>query len=98
MAQLDILSRTPRSNLSQAEKNQVDGLAIRDVLESKADENLLKNVTPKEGQVFKPPAPIRVSKNEIEQAIRARSGANTPASANNSVRQFNSARTSQQNK
>ena len=91
------LSRTPRSSLSQKEKNAVDGLAIRDVLESKHDDNMLEKVTPKAGQVFKPPAPIKVSQNEIENAIKARSGGNTPASAHSSIRQFNSARTSQQN-
>ena len=97
-AELDQLSRTPRSSLSQKEKNAVDGLAIRDVLEAKHDENMLKKVTPKAGQVYKPPAPIKVSQNEIENAIKARSGPNTPASAHSSVKQFNSARTSQQNK
>lgn len=60
------LARTPRSSLSQKEKNAVDGLAIRDVLESKHDENMLEKVTPKAGQVYKPPAPIKVSANEIE--------------------------------
>ena len=91
------LSRTPRSSLSQKEKNAVDGLAIRDVLESKHDDKMLEKVTPKAGEVFKPPAPIKVSQNEIENAIKARSGGNTPVSAHSSIGQFNSARTSQQN-
>ena len=89
------LARTPRSSLSQKEKNAVDGLAIRDVLESKHDDKMLEKVTPKAGEVFKPPAPIKVSQNEIENAIKARSGGNTPVSAHSSIRQFNSARTSQ---
>ena len=75
----------------------MDGLAIRDALEAKHDENMLEKVTPKAGEVFKPPAPIKVSHNEIENAIKARSGGNTPVSAHSSVRQFNSARTSQEN-
>ena len=83
---LERLSRTPRSSLSQKEKNAVDGLAIRDVLESKHDENMLEKVTPKAGEVFKPPAPIKVSANEIEKAIKARSGANTPASAHSGIK------------
>lgn len=64
----------------------MDGLAIRDAIEAKHDENMLKKVTPKAGEVFKPPAPIRISQNEIESAIKARSGPNTPASAHSSVK------------
>jgi len=58
----------------------VDAAAIRDVLEAKHDPNMLKKVTPKAGEVFKPPAPIKVSEHEIEKSIRARSGSATPLS------------------
>jgi hypothetical protein len=36
-------------------------------------------VTPKEGEKFMPPTPTKITKKEIENAIKARSGANTPA-------------------
>lgn len=94
MGDLEQLSRTPRSSLSQKQKNLVDGAAIRDVIESKHDPDMLKNVTPKAGEVYKPPAPIKVTENEIEKAIRAGSNDATPMSQ----KSFNASRTSQQNK
>lgn len=52
---------------------------------------MLKNVTPKAGEVYKPPAPIKVTENEIEKAIRAGSNDATPMSQ----KSFNASRTSQ---
>ena len=58
----------------------VDGAAIREIIENKSDPNMLKNVTPKAGEVYKPPAPIKVTENEIEKAIRSISNDATPLS------------------
>jgi len=49
---------------------------------------MLKKVTPKAGKPFKPPAPPKVTANDVEQQIKARSGAATPVSSQGSLKQF----------
>ena len=85
---MDALARTPRSQLSQEDRQAIDREAVLDVISNKSDPDKLKNLTPKKGQPFKPPAATRISQGDVEDAIRARSGANTPASANRSIKQF----------
>lgn len=53
---MDALARTPRSNLSTEEVKALDREAILDALAEKQDPDKLKNLTPKAGEVFKPPA------------------------------------------
>ena len=89
---MDALAATPRSQLSNPERQAVDREAIMDAINTKSDPDKLKKVTPKAGEKFLPPTPTRITKKDVENAIRTRSGANTPASAHGSVKQFNSAK------
>ena len=57
------------------------------------DPDLLKKVTPKAGQPFKPPTAPRITANDVEKKIRERSGNNTPVSSRSSVRSFNPSKT-----
>ena len=66
----------------------MDRDAIIAAVQEKHDPDMLKKVTPKAGKPFKPPAPPKVTANDVEKQIRSRSGANTPMSANSSVKQF----------
>ena len=58
---IDALARTPRSNLSTEERKVLDREAVLDALADKQDPDKLKNLTPKAGQVFKPPAATMIS-------------------------------------
>jgi len=89
---MDALAATPRSQLSNSERQAVDREAIMDAIGTKSDPDKLKKVTPKAGEKFLPPTPTRISKQDVEKAIRSRSGANTPASALGSIKQFNSSK------
>lgn len=73
----------------------LDREAVLDALAEKHDADKLKNLTPKAGQAFKPPAATRITTQDVENAIRNRSGANTPqnAEANLSVKQFTPTKT-----
>ena len=85
---MDELSRTPRNQLTPTERQAVDREAILDAISNKSDPDKLKNVTPKNGEPFKPPAATRLTQQDVEDAIRERSGPNTPASADRSIKQF----------
>ena len=85
---LDNLAHTPRSQLSNQEKREVDRAAVLDAISAKSDPDKLKNMTPRSGQKFKPPTATRLSQQDVEDAIRANSGVNTPVSANRSIKQF----------
>ena len=87
---IDTLAKTPRSDLSQEERKALDRVAVMDAIAEKHDPEKLKNLTPKAGQPFKPPAATMITTQDVENQIRNRSGANTPqnATANLSVKQF----------
>ena len=86
---LDALAATPRSQLSNTEKQALDREAVLDAISNKSDPDKLKKITPKAGEKFKPPTATRLSQQDVEDALRARSGANTPASVRGSVKSFN---------
>ena len=58
---VDALAKTPRSQLSSEEKKVLDREAVLDALAEKHDSEKLKNLTPKAGEAFKPPAATRIS-------------------------------------
>ena len=58
-------------------------------LQEKHDPDLLKKVTPKPGQPFKPPAAPKVTAADVEKQIRIRSGPGSVASSDHqSVKSF----------
>ena len=46
---IDVLAKSPRSQLSQEEKKVLDRAAVSDALAAKADPDKLKSLTPKNG-------------------------------------------------
>ena len=58
---IDVLAKSPRSQLSQEEKKVLDRAAISDALAAKQEPDKLKNLTPKSGQPFKPPAATQIT-------------------------------------
>lgn len=89
---VNALAATPRSQLSTEEKNVVDRAAVLDAISDKSDPDKLKKLMPKAGEKFAPPTSTRISKGDVEKAIRLRSGASTPAHSDRSIKQFNSAK------
>ena len=75
---MDALQRTPRSQLSTEERKAVDREAVLDALADKIDPDKLKNLTPKAGEVFKPPTATMISTQDVENSIRKLSRGNTP--------------------
>ena len=85
---MDALSRSPRTQLTPTERRAVDREAILDAISNKSDPDKLKAVTPKNNEPFKPPSATRLSQQDVEDALRERSGPNTPAAADRSIKQF----------
>lgn len=63
---IDTLAKTPRSDLSQEERKALDRVAVMDAIAEKHDPEKLKNLTPKAGQPFKPPAATQITTQDVE--------------------------------
>lgn len=69
---LDSLVGVPRNDMNPKEKDDMDKRTALEVYEQKRDPDMLSKVTPKAGEKFQPPAPTRVTAQEVDNAIKER--------------------------